>query len=295
MKNYKQMASDQETHAYDKNITQLEADITNLQQSISDVQSQKNRVALSVASAITTLDSNILTFNNEVQVANESDYNKLNGLHLEAEKNTYNGVYSVYDALTSDLISSYKQYENRTITASFIPMDSENAENISISKIEWKIPKNNTMIQAPLLNVNYKIIEGANGEYYDATSDPDFYIITRYGPALKLVTTTNDNDVEEISCNLNQTFRIKDHLMNTWTNNTIYCTIVKDDYYYSTSLELKFGNSGVNGTNNTLILSFGQNEQAWTQGVTQKITLTAELYDADNEVVTITSGTWKMV
>lgn len=295
LKNYKQMASDQETHAYDKNITQLEADITNLQQSISDVQSQKNRVALSVASAITTLDSNILTFNNEVQVANESDYNKLNGLHLEAEKNTYNGVYSVYDALTNDLISSYKQYENRTITASFIPMDSENAENISISKIEWKIPKNNTMIQAPLLNVNYKIIEGANGEYYDATSDPDFYIITRYGPALKLVTTTNDNDVEEISCNLNQTFRIKDHLMNTWTNNTIYCTIVKDDYYYSTSLELKFGNSGVNGTNNTLILSFGQNEQAWTQGVTQKITLTAELYDADNEVVTITSGTWKMV
>ena len=102
-----------------------------------------------------------------------------------------------------------------------------------------------------LLGINY-----FNNEdeffYEDNDEYPNHYKIVRVNPTIENV--EGDTYTHRI-CNTTQSFRIKSHLMQSLTNNTIYCVIVKDKKEYpAAKLDLVFGPVGTSGTNNTLII-----------------------------------------
>ena len=150
------------------------------------------------------------------------------------------------------------------------------------------------MVQKLISGIHYFNSEGEffyeNNEEY-----PDHYKIVRVNPTIDNV--EGDSFTHRI-CKTTQTFRIKPHLMQSLTNNTIYCVIVKDKKTYpAAKIDLVFGPVGTSGTNNTLIIDLEQELEtnsgeleikppAWTIDETKKLLFSVHLYDErDNEIV----------
>ena len=216
--------------------------------------------------------SNIITFQNEKEVINQPTIDAMQALSINCEDGTY-GNYLIYDEGNS-LIDAAQGKQTRTLTAYFQSDDYTDGERIPLTEatsITWTFPTVNSMFILDELPVDYA---------------EDTYSITKYGDAQNGYTI-----------DATQTYRIKNYYSAQYLNNTVQVSIVKDGITYVNQKDFSFGQAGTTGTDTTLIIDFDDNTTAVTIGDNQAVTLTARLYDYENNEVdlkTYGSGlTWE--
>ena len=242
--------------------------------------------------------SNILVCSNEDEVVSKPTVDAVQALSVNCDDDTF-GNYRIYNQGNSLIDSAQANIQRKWIPyfkSSTGGTDSSPVELIEAESIEWIIPTNKTMIIIDNFpnpgkeEGNDKVVSSEkDGKvfqryWYDSNDDQRLHII-RYGSG------TKGNDISEYNF---QSYRIKSYYSQTYSDNTIQCKIVKDKITYTATKELTFGVAGTTGTDCTFILDFDNGITAVTGNATDAVTVTARLYDYENNEVELTnySITW---
>lgn len=223
----------------------------------------------------THIISNILTFKNNNEAINQATVNATSALMINCEDETY-GNYFIYnlggkivDDADCRLEREFKLYFNANFAEEETAAELTNAEIV-----EWIIPSVNTMID----------IEGFIGADSDGKEfEPDiegYYHLKRYG------IKDQRYDVTKNGANT-QKYKIKYLYNQAYNNNTIKCNIYKNNKIYTATKELTFGPIGTSGTDYTFVLDFDKGVTALTIGDTDKVTVTARLYNYEGREIDI--------
>ena len=267
--------------------------------------------------------SNILTFNNELEVPNGATAELLAGLSIWCEDNSY-GNYFLYgqnnDILKPDDAKRIRTFQarfaDRDLILSEADVDKTAVELTEGQKIIWEFPLNNSMIIVDGFNYNYK--RDAEGYLEQAKKyleeNPDYaenfldksenlwynVIVEQYNERLfKLDGYYNNGEKIRVENGLikiirigednrveaHQDYRIEKTYASPKINNTVKCSVDKNGYTYSGSKELSFGLMGTNGTDATLTIDFNNNVSALTADVAEAVKITARLYDNNHNEV----------
>lgn len=242
--------------------------------------------------------SNILVCRNEDEVVSKPTVDAVQALSINCDDDTF-GNYRIYNQGNSLIDGAQANVQRKWIPyfkSSTGGTDSSPVELIEAESIEWIIPTNKTMI----IIDNFpnpgkeegkdKVVSSEkDGKvfqryWYDSNDDQRLHII-RYGSG------TKGNDISEYNF---QSYRIKSYYSQTYSDNTIQCKIVKDKITYTATKELTFGVAGTTGTDCTFILDFDNGITAVTNNATDAVTVTARLYDYENNEVELKnySITW---
>ena len=210
------------------------------------------------------ISSNPIIFTNE-----ENPYDASRDLEQAlriSPKGTPNGVFNLYEASYSannNLINPADKTIPRYMSAIFYPAIQKTHMMSEVTRLAWYIPKENTMISAPVqsdydINVQRLLTTDADITNWLAESGApnisveeenlfrerinNYYIVVNLNPNADEVTLA---------------YYIEPTLIKYKTNNTIYASA----YYYqriyegnNAHYELTFGTKGTNGTNYTLLL-----------------------------------------
>lgn len=240
--------------------------------------------------------SNILTITNEKEVVSKPTVDAVQALSINCEDSTF-GNYRIYNQgnMLIDLSQSSVVREFKAYFKSALDKNSANKttpdELIEADSIEWIIPKDKSMIvlDPAWIGVDGKIKETTRDEndreitiwYEDEektkkilTDDGEYYYIVRYCDENGIISHVNT-----------QNYRIRGYYSQNYSNNTIKCRVVKDKITYTAVKELTFGVAGTTGTDATLVLDFDNGITAMTIVDTDAITVTARLYDYENNEV----------
>ena len=206
------------------------------------------------------ITSDIIVFNNEIKLMDQSIIDLIKGFNLKCEDNSL-GNYFLYD-LTNQIIN----YENSgKIRELKCYMD--NLPITSVNKLEWKFPKNNTML-------NFLITENSDNYEIDDSSDNNYYILIA------------KNKVAENGYSIK--YKIKSTYKENFYNNTVTCSYWKNNANVcQTNFEFKFGNGGTNGTSSTLVLENVYNkplEDKDKDGYISSMAIQAILYNEQGEI-----------
>lgn len=241
-------------------------------------------------SRIKYIYSPVFTFENEVACVNDATVDLIQGLQIicdPKEKGGLQGNYCIYD-MTNELLNPTEGRKIRQLEATYKSLVTGEESLDKAASITWKIPIANTMIYLPEEGIEYftKVDEEA-GEIPDEISrDGTFLYITRRGTENYDV----DPEVTELQIEVLQNFRIKSYYTQNATNNTIYCSITKNNRVYEASTTLAFGPMGTNGTDVTLIPTLADNASAIMRG--QSLNVDAKLYDYENKEIPIEKIEW---
>jgi hypothetical protein len=241
-------------------------------------------------SRIMYLYSEVFTFENEVACVNDATVDLVQALQIVCdpkEKGGLQGNYCIYD-MTNELLNPIEGRKVRQLEATYKSLVTGEESLDKAASITWKIPIANTMIYLPEEGVEYFTeVDEEAGEIPDEISgDGTFLYITRRGTENYDV----DPEVTELQIEVLQNFRIKSYYTQNATNNTIYCSITKNNRVYEASTTLAFGPMGTNGTDVTLIPLLADNASAIVPG--QTIDVGAKLYDYENKEIPIEKITW---
>ena len=245
-----------------------------------------------------------IVFLNENKTAELNTLQTLKNLTIECDVAGLLGRYNIYDQ-TGYIKNEAEAKKERILTAKYNTYQVGTSNLDNVDKIEWRIPLLNTMIQKPEEGVEYSLYDVtsltvdvnnySNGTFYifDKTNqtyrlataadtfdanetyyvkndttyiEQDGYaIITRFGIQQK-----SDNTVAEVEIlnTSDQYFRIKPLYSNNLTNNTVYCSVYKNntDIKIEAETTLTFGPAGNNGTDYTFYLEFKDKAIALTAG-----------------------------
>ena len=230
--------------------------------------------------------SDPLYFTNEVSPAEEI-LDMVQGLSIVVDAENYDGIYNLYDS-TNEIINRVEASKTRKMFVNFISETTGEEKLQAADSITWYFPTANTMIQAPAEGYEYFSENG--DEYITDCGRPGYVAIKRVG------TDSLDELPEDVQLiDINQNFRIKDYYVQTATNNTIYCEVVRrKGTVYSAAKQIFFGTSGSNGTDATFILrlySVDENNKPVNEipGITHggKAIVVPELYDYNNKALEI--------
>lgn len=223
---------------------------------------------------LTLLKSNELVFINNNSNHSYEKLNLINGMKLDCLDNS-EGRYFIY-RLDNTIPLNVANNGNRKIQVSFNSINSADVKTDNI-KIQWKIPKNNTMITKPVrIELDANLYEGVRGKINPENSDETEKesIITWSETSTHWVsneitiknTASGDgvNGTQVITMSI--PYQIKSYYSPGFTNNKIICLVKKvvngateeDITINEKEFELLFGPSGTNGTSYTLTLSFGE-------------------------------------
>lgn len=261
-----------------------------------------------------------LKFENENMVPDENTIDLIKGLTITCDdcKGGYNGVYRIYDD-AGKIMSSSEADKKRLFTASYTSIVSGVKELDTAEKIIWSIPKLNTMIYPPEEDVEYSFYDKIGtldedvfkkGEYFTFdslreknkkyqkaifwdektiyykkgrtqidNSDQNYFKIIRYG----VLSSKKTGDEEADSTQ--QVFRIKDYYTQSAINNTVYCTIYKNNREYKAEYTLAFGPVGTNGTEYTFTLELADKQPA-VLCTLDTVQVIPHIYDYQNKEVT---------
>lgn len=261
-----------------------------------------------------------LKFENENEVPDANTIDLIKGLEITCDTvdGGYNGVYRIYDD-AGKIMSSSEADKRRLFTASYTSIISGVKELDTAEKIVWSIPKLNTMIYPPEEDVEYSFydkigtldedifkkgeyftfdnLQEKNKKYQKATSwdektiyykkgrtqidnsDQNYFKIIRYG------ILPNGKTGDEEADSTQQVFRIKDYYTQSAINNTVYCTIYKNNREYEAEYSLVFGPVGTNGTEYTFTLELA-NKQPAVLCTLDTIQVIPHIYDYQNKEVT---------
>lgn len=216
--------------------------------------------------------SKILEFKNNKDVKSKATLEALEALTIRCTDNSY-GNYYIY-TLGNRLLNEADAALTREFRAYFdLEFATKVETDLSIlteaEEVEWIIPKgSNTMI---------KIDEGYRKPDKE---DIDGYHFIWNGSLSNPATSDNGFKVD---------YRIDSYFSQYRGNNTIQLNITKGGVKYSTSKTLSFGPAGTTGTDHTLVLDFDKNINALTTGDTDIVTVTARLYNFQNQEVDISN------
>lgn len=264
-------------------------------------------------------ESEILTFLNTDTVANKATIDLVRGISIEA-LDAFNGIYKIYDPLTAYLTNQAEASKTRKLEVSFTSVLTGTAELDKAETVKWYIPKNNTMIQTPVDGIEFN---SEDGDVLDDTNEKYYIIIRQFKGDLTELSTGKLVDRSAV-----QNYRIEKYFNENKNNNVIKCEVIRNNISFVAERELVFGLSGSNGRNATLILSIGNdydsngnlievNAPAWTvesttikepitttdpityketvKPATSSMLLKAQVYDYNNQPLTITKCVWGYV
>ena len=207
--------------------------------------------------------SNILTFENEANVANLPTVDVLSALTIHCEDGS-NGNYRIYNPGGS-LVNEADSKQERMLDLYFNPLGDkpDNPDDYKLTdavSVEWIIPVDKSMI---LLDSGYDTYIQEDGYYH----------IIRY---------KGDDLFTE------QPYYIRGYYSEGYSNNTITCQIVKEKgAIYVATKTFTFGQAGTTGTDVTLVIDFKDiTQQVVDITKTDAIFVTARLYDASNNDIT---------
>lgn len=222
--------------------------------------------------------SNILVCENEDQAPNKATIDAVQALSIKCSDDTY-GNYCIYNygnRLLDSAEAKVERYFVPLFNSSFdVGLDDNQEKSPELKEaeqVEWIIPTVNTMIELP---------KGIN---YDIDNEGRAHIIIKG-------TGTLENNVETICY---QKYYIKNYYSQNNTNNIIQCKVTKNSTVYTATKELTFGIAGTTGTDYTFILDFDDGITAVTNTNDSKVTITARLYDYENNEINISDReiTW---
>lgn len=235
--------------------------------------------------------SNILEFINQDRIPDDTTLDAADAIVISHGDYSQDS-YQLY-GLDNQLVDSADAYRKRKLKLSYEGKINGDEALIG-AQIYWYVPKNATMITWAAEDLLVKDTEGNESSkfYNDLSSDngpkSEHY---REGFTCFYRTIGADENGELISDDRYFTYRIKNYLVATSSNNIIYCKIVKGQYVFETEILLNFGVFGTSGTNYTLAV-----EPATTQPavVLNRLTpedaalkLSIKLFDSKNEEIPI--------
>lgn len=269
---------------------------------------------------INTYISEDLVFTNENAVPDSNTIDLIKGLEITCDdaEGGYNGVYRIYDD-SGSIMSVAESTKKRILTANYTSIVSGVESLDTAEKIIWKIPLENTMIYAPTEGTEYSFYDSVGRvtqEVFDENKD-DYYIYVNTSMTYEKATSWNESTTyytpnrTEISIedgyfvisrygvvpdasagteeadSTQQYFRIKDYYTQSAINNTVYCSIVKNNRTYSAGFDMTFGPCGTNGTDFTFTMEF-ENKQPAITCTDDEIKIVPKIYDYQNNDVTST-------
>lgn len=231
-------------------------------------------------------ESNILTFTNQSPVINAATALLSDGVIIHHGENSLESYQSY--SIANTLVNGADRYTKRELSVEFTHNDGTiDNQALVNAQIYWYIPTNATMLDYDLTDL--KSLNTSNDFVNDITSLSHsemykegyvcFYKTIGYG-------LTADN-IADYTKDLKFCYRIKNYYTPTAAQNTIYCTVVKNDIKYHGEILMTFSSYGTSGTDYTLVVSpatkqaaitpsnFGDN--AWK--------LNIDLYDNTNTAV----------
>lgn len=233
--------------------------------------------------------SNILTFTNANPPVDEKIADQADACRIEHGDNSQPS-YQVY-GLNNLLVNAADGYRKRELLLRYEGLTAGD-EALYGAQIFWYIPKNSTMLK-------YELEDFDSSWSNDEKAMPGVtspYSKTGYVCFYKTIggTTSTDEDgkVHYEIANRDRyfTYRIKDYYSQSFTNNTIYCRVVKPNYYdCNAEISLIFSSFGTSGTDYTLVIS-PNTAKAAADGVLEdgaNLPLGLALYDYDNNRIKI--------
>lgn len=233
--------------------------------------------------------SNILTFTNANPPVDEKIADQADACRIEHGENSQPS-YQVY-GLNNLLVNAADGYRKRELLLRYEGLTAGD-EALYGAQIFWYVPKNSTMLK-------YELEDFDSSWSNDEKAMPGVtspYSKTGYVCFYKTIggteSTDEDGKVHYEIANRDRyfTYRIKDYYSQSFTNNTIYCRVVKPNYYdCNAEISLIFSSFGTSGTDYTLVIS-PNTAKAAADGVLKdgaNLPLGLALYDYDNNRIKI--------
>lgn len=226
--------------------------------------------------------SNTLTFTNQRETINDATVDFINGLSITCEDNSY-GNYCIYGQ-NNNLFDADQANRIRELQAyfGFSEQNEIPTKLINAQKIIWEFPLYNSMI----------VVHGY--DYYNKKPLDGYFIgdlVEEENGFIKITRKCNGNN----EINSKQDYRILKTYSQSKINNTIKCTILKNEIEYSATKDFTFGLMGTNGTDATVVIDFDDNKVALTadtpidketgKDLGEALSLTAHLYDSTHKEV----------
>lgn len=233
----------------------------------------------------TTYESEELILTNAVKVYDSTTFNASSSLSIYYEDGS-EGNYYIYDT-NGRLINSgqgrgYERRMRAVYNGKEITPDLGNLDWIA-----WYLPVGDNSKSMLLNTTSYQTKDNGqivrNNEIYQGVH----YICVRRYP------DPNDNTL-----NTWQSYSINNNWNSAYTNNLVRCEVSIDGVKYTASNTMRFGKSGTQGTNTTLILEMLDNYNAVTvpvpleNGEPIRYTIVANPYDVNGNLLETSSGTW---
>lgn len=239
--------------------------------------------------------SEIVEFTNESYDPVSAAIDLISGLEILVDAAGYNGSYLIYDE-SGMITNAAEAARKRVLTASYSSLITGEESLDRAENIIWYFPLESTMIYPPQRGTEY-----GDYDYYSELTAKEIAALDlpcgycRIERAIPEVTEGQPG--EEMARQVEQYFRIKDYYTQTAVNNTIYCTVFKNNQEYKASATLTFGTSGTNGTEATFRLELREVDEvggglkpsdrpasALTIGDT--VAVVPRIYDYNNEDIT---------
>lgn len=277
-KNYKQAHNgiDYDVNTAGQNYVTASDILSSIQREMSNVQ---------------TYESEVLEFENQSYDPVASAIDLISGLEILVDPANYNGSYMLYD--DSGMIRNpVESTRKRFLTATYESLITGEQTLDTAEKICWYIPLENTMILPPQEGIEYTKYES-----YTKLTDEEvklFKFPCSYCRIERDFPASEGDAGELLARQAEQSFRIKDYYNQNATNNTIYCSVIKNGKTYDASALLTFGIAGTNGTDATFLLQmFEMDGDTITDNPATAVTLGGngiavkpKFYDYNNEDIT---------
>lgn len=233
--------------------------------------------------------SNILTFTNANPPVDEKIADQADACRIEHGENSQPS-YQVY-GLNNLLVNAADGYRKRELLLRYEGLTAGD-EALYGAQIFWYVPKNSTMLK-------YELEDFDSSWSNDEKAMPGVtspYSKTGYVCFYKTIGGTESTDEDgKVHYEIEDRdryfiYRIKDYYSQSFTNNTIYCRVVKPNYYdCNAEISLIFSSFGTSGTDYTLVIS-PNTAKAAADGVLEdgaNLPLGLALYDYDNKRIKI--------
>lgn len=219
--------------------------------------------------------SNILTFENEEHVPDSKTQDAAVALSIYCEDGT-EGNYFIYNQNGKINNQGIGQGYKRTLKALF--NGAEITSDIgTLDWIKWYFPYTGSKLNQ---NKSMLIMNGYFNENEVEQKDysykgVNYWVVKRYPNEVV------DGDGKLRFSTDEQSYSITNQWSYKNSNNTIICRISIDGVEYEAIEEMRFGKSGTNGTNTTLVLELDDNKNALEAIQGSKISITAWTYDEE--------------
>ena len=224
--------------------------------------------------AYTPYFSNLLTFENEELVPDQTTLEASTALSIYCEDNS-EGNYFIYNQNGKINNEGAGRGQIRKFKVLYQGAEIDLSTIGTVNYIEWWFPKN----ELTMLITTKEMWENDNGQ-----CNPNEYISYRGVDYIKVRREPKDGNIS-----LEQEYSIANQWTRQMSNNTIICRISINGIEYQALEELRFGKAGTNGTNVSFLIEFGDNENALPvceNGQSESsINVYARLYANGDEIV----------